>query len=157
MPTNSELAVFEASARALTHGDGLASILDVVLETLTRELEIASAAVFTAGNGSSDLTLAAWTGFADPEGLSAAVRRPGHPIAQTVVDGIASFDVKPTAPGGPALRSHLPLTVSSDGRDVVLGVLAIAHDAPTDPDRRRLLAAIVDLIAVAIERDRANG
>ena len=37
------------------------------------------------------------------------VRDPAHPIARTLVDGFATFDVKPMAPGGPALRSHLPL------------------------------------------------
>ncbi|HEY8819316.1 MAG TPA: GAF domain-containing protein [Candidatus Limnocylindrales bacterium] len=58
----------------------------------------------------------------------------------------------PTAPGGPALRSHLPLIVTRGGTDEVLGVLALAHDRPTDPEMRQVLEAAADLAAVAIAR-----
>ena len=63
-----------------------------------------------------------------------------------------TFDVLPTAPGGPALRSHLPLVVTRGGTDSVLGVLALAHDVPIDPAMRPVLQAVADLAAVAIER-----
>jgi hypothetical protein len=67
---------------------------------------------------------------------------------------VPTFDVQPTAPGGPALRSHLPLIVRRDGRDVMLGVLALAHDRPIDPNMRPLILAGADLAAIAIERHR---
>ncbi|HLQ49484.1 MAG TPA: GAF domain-containing protein, partial [Candidatus Dormibacteraeota bacterium] len=63
-----------------------------------------------------------------------------------------SFDVLPTAPGGPALRSHLPLAVARGGSDTVLGVLALAHHRPLDAESRQLLEAAADLAAIAIER-----
>ena len=65
---------------------------------------------------------------------------------------MATFDVLPTVPGGPALRSHLPLIVSREGREVVLGVLALAYDRPIELAMRPLVQAAADLAAVAIER-----
>ncbi len=55
-------------------------------------------------------------------------------------------------PGGPALRSHLPLIVRRDGADRVVGVVALAYDHPIDPDQRPTLEAVADLAAVAIDR-----
>ena len=65
---------------------------------------------------------------------------------------MTTVDVRPMAPGGPALRSHVPLTVTRDGRTSVLGVLALAHEAPLGPDAVELLDAAADLAAVALER-----
>jgi GAF domain-containing protein len=64
-----------------------------------------------------------------------------------------TFDVMPTVPGGPALRSHLPLVVTRGGTDTVLGVLALAHGEPIDSELRPVLQAVADLAAVAVERD----
>jgi GAF domain len=99
---------------------------------------IESAAVFVLRPGSSELRLAAAAGVEGPplEGLKTAVRNPAHPIARTVVDGFATFDAVPMAPGGPALRSHLPLT-HDDG--TVVGVLAVAHDQSLDAETRESL------------------
>ena len=55
------------------------------------------------------------------------------------------------APGGPALRSHVPLVVTQDGTETVLGVLALAHDRWLDGERAGIQAA-ADLAAVALER-----
>jgi hypothetical protein len=82
------------------------------------------------------------------------MRAPGHPIARTFTSRVATYDVTPMNPGGPALRSHLPLTVRRDGVDAVVGVLALAYDRPIDADMRPVLEAVADLAAVAIERDR---
>lgn len=87
-------------------------------------------------------------------GLADAIRDPGHPIARTVATREPTFDVTPTRPGGPALRTHVPLVVTRDGSEPVLGVLAVAHDLPIDPALRPLLQAGTDLAAVAIERYR---
>ena len=65
-----------------------------------------------------------------------------------------TFDVAPTVPGGPTLRSHLPLVVTRGGTDAVLGVLALAHDAPIEAEERPILRAVADLAAVVLERDR---
>ena len=67
-------------------------------------------------------------------------------------DTTPTFDVLPMNPGGPALRSHLPMVVTRGGTDSVLGVLALAHDAPIDAVIRPVLQAVADLAAVAAER-----
>ena len=85
------------------------------------------------------------------ERLVDAVRNPAHPIRRTVVDQIAGFDVQPTAPGGPALRSHLPL-----GRDhepgTATGVLAVAHERMLDSNARRLLEGLADAAGELLAR-----
>ena len=48
------------------------------------------------------------------------------------------------------MRSHLPLIVTRGGEDIVLGVLALAHDHRIDPETRPLIAACADLAAIAI-------
>src|SRR5207244_13200351 len=103
------------------------------------------------------LTVAASTALpaAAVAGLVEALRNPQRPIARTVRDPVPSFDVLPTAPGGPALRSHLPVAVTRDGSDTVLGVLALAHHRPLDAGTRLMLEAAADRAAVAIERHAA--
>jgi hypothetical protein len=110
----------------------------------------------TVEEGSARLDIAASIGLTDPvaEGLLSAAANPAHPIARTVTTGVPAFDVSPTAPGGPALRSHLPLIVTRGGQVMVLGVLALAHDRPIDPAMQPLVQAAAELAAVMIERHR---
>ena len=104
---------------------------------------IASAATFlTTGLGSDDpLTLGGAAGISGPplDGLVAAVANPAHPIRRSASDPGATFDVQPMNPGGPALRSHLPIR-TADGR--TLGVLAVAHDAPLTAEARTALERV---------------
>lgn len=102
---------------------------DIVRSAVTEE-GIESAAIFVAGPGSTDLRLAAVAGIEGPalDRLAAAVRDPAHPIARTMTDDGPTFDVRPMAPGGPALRSHVPIVAERQGRRIVVGVLAVAHD-----------------------------
>jgi GAF domain-containing protein len=142
-------------ARALAHADSLIASLDVMLAVLAERLDIESAVIVVAEDPDG-LSIVASVGL---EGgalaaLSGALRNPGHPIARTVTDPEPSFDVLPSVPGGPALRSHLPLTVRQDGSDTVLGVLALAHHRPLDAEARLLFEAAADLAAVAVERHR---
>lgn len=121
--------------------------LDQVVRDATATGTIQSAAVFVVEPGST-LRLAASAGItpAALEGLVAAVRNPEHPVARALTDGGPTFDVLPINPGGPRLRSHLPLATEGDGGAVVVGVLAVAHDAPlADEERQRL----IDLAASA--------
>ncbi len=147
--------ILVAGAHALAHADGLDLRLQVLLASMGEQLEIGSAAIFIVGQ-LDRLEIAASIRLADEAraGLAAAVGDPRHPIARTVAVPVATFDVRPTAPGGPALRSHLPLVVTRHGSDIVLGVLALAHDRPIDPAMRPLLQAGADLAAVAIESGR---
>ena len=110
---------------------------------------VESAAIFVAGP-SGGLELAASIGVVGPalERLIEAVQNPGHPIARTMADGVVSFDAVPIAPGGPTLRSHLPLLIGAadPARRRVIGVLAVAHDRPLDGEAR---AALQDLALAA--------
>jgi hypothetical protein len=112
---------------------------------------IASAAIFRADSGSTAATPALeLVGAAGVEGpaldaLVAAVRQPGHPIARALADDGPTFDVAPMNPGGPALRTHVPLRAAeANGR--ALGVLAVAHDAPLTAVERQ---ALIDLAGQA--------
>ena len=102
---------------------------------------IHSAAVFLLPDRSSALTLAAAAGIEGPplDRLAEAVKNPDHPISRTIVDEAATFDAIPTAPGGPALRSHLPIFAVRDGRRSAVGALAVAHDDRLDPEARASL------------------
>ena len=154
MSNAAALEIFVAGARALAHADGLGPTLQVLIGSIAEQLEVESAAIFIVNEQREGLEIAASIGLEESAlaGLAAAVGNPGHPIARTVAAPVPSFDVLPTAPGGPALRSHLPLIVKRDRTDIVLGVLALAHDRPIDPEMRPLLQAAADLAAVAIER-----
>jgi hypothetical protein len=151
--------ILVAGARALAHADDLGSILRTVIGAVAAQLEVESAAVFIVNDPLDPLEIAATIGLEDAAiaRLAAAVRNPQHPIARTLAAPVPTFDVLPTAPGGPALRSHLPLIVRRDGNDSVLGVLALAHDHPIDQGMRALVQAGADLAAVAIERVAIEG
>src|SRR4051812_12633035 len=105
--------------------------------------DIASAVIFVVQPDATALKLGAAAGINGEalDRLAAAVRDANHPIARTVVDETASFDVTPMAPGGPALRSHLPIFNADAG---VVGVLAVAHDVKLDDSQREALTAIAE-------------
>src|SRR5262245_31902350 len=113
---------------------------------------IESAALFGRPPGSTTLELAAAAGIDGPalDGLVAAVRNPGHPVARSLVADGPAFDVLPTAPGGPALRSHVP--VRSAGGGEAIGVLAVAHDEPLNEGDRAALVALAAAAAVDLAR-----
>jgi hypothetical protein len=142
-------------ARALARGDDLGTTLEIHLAVAAGLVEIESAVDDTA-HEPDRLRIVASTGLPDAalSGLSEAIRNPGHPIARTVREPVPAFDVLPSVPGGPALRSHLPLIVARGGTDTDLGVLALAHRRPMDAQARLLLEATADLAAVAVERHR---
>jgi GAF domain-containing protein len=139
--------------RALAHSDSLGPGLEALLAVVGEQLDVESAVIVVV-DGRDGLRIVATSGLPESTiaGLAEALRNPQHPIARTVGDPVPSFDVLPTAPGGPALRSHLPIAVTRDGSDTVLGVLALAHHRPLDAGTRYMLVAVADLAAVAIER-----
>ena len=153
MPTDDPaLAFFSASAHALARAASRDARLAGLLEAVTGHLDVGSAAIFAVAAGGGPLELIATAGLPEPAaaGLTAAVRDPDHPIPRTIIDGRSSFDVLPMAPGGPTLRSHLPLIAAGpDGSTEVVGVLAIAHDAPMAADALSL-EAVADLAAAVI-------
>jgi hypothetical protein len=127
------------------------------LDGLVREAiaigDIASAVAFTVGPAGA-LGLAAAAGIDGPplDGLMAAVRDPAHPVARALTDSDATFDVRPMNPGGPALRSHLPLRAG----ERTLGVLALAHQTPlTGEDRDRAIGIAKRAVAILEGEDAA--
>jgi GAF domain-containing protein len=140
-------------ARALAHADPVGSSLDALLSVIAEQLDVESAVIVVV-DGPDRLRIVGSAGLpeAATAGLAEALRNPAHPIARTVKEPVPSFDVLPTAPGGPALRSHLPLAVTRDDASRVLGVLALAHHRSLDGGSRQMLEAAADLAAVALER-----
>jgi hypothetical protein len=128
--------------------------LEQAVRDATASDVIASAAIFLAMPGSTTLELAAAEGIGGPalDGLIAAVRDPGHPVARALNDSGPTFDVAPMNPGGPRLRSHLPLATQRDGRRMAVGVLAVAHDAPLDSAERQRLIDLADAAAAAVRQ-----
>jgi hypothetical protein len=114
-----------------------------------------SAAILIPDGATKELGIVASVGIeADTAaGLTAAVQNPAHAVARTFATAETGFDVLPGAPGGPALRSHLPLIVERDGAVQVVGVLALAHDGSIELALRPIVAAVADLAAVAIAFD----
>jgi GAF domain-containing protein len=141
-------------AGALARSDGLEPTLRLMLDAIGGAFDVGSAAVVVPGAAADSCEIVASLGLdaGAAAGLTAAMRQPGHPVVRTFSDPVATYDVTPMNPGGPALRSHLPLVVRRDGIDRVVGVLALAYDRPIDPDGRPTLEAVADLAAVAIER-----
>jgi hypothetical protein len=115
--------------------------------------EIASAVIFVDGDASGALRLVAAAGIAGPplEGLVAAVQNPAHPVNRAFDDAGATFDVLPMNPGGPALRSHLPVRGRLRAAARALGVLAVAHERQTTDADRRSLQDLADRAAAALE------
>ena len=153
MSSEAAREILIGGARALAHADSLVLSLYSILGVLAERLDVESAVVVVS-ESPDRLVIVASVGLAGPAtaGLAGALRNPGHPIARTFVDPVVSFDVLPSVAGGPALRSHLPLTVTREGTDTVVGVLALAHDCPMEADTRVLIEAAADLAAVALER-----
>jgi GAF domain-containing protein len=151
--------VLVRGARALARGRDLQAILDRLLTGIAAASGAGSAAIFIADGTTSELRIAASIGLgADAAaGLVAAVRNPAHAVARTFASAESGFDVLPGAPGGPALRTHLPLIVERDGTERVVGVVALAHERPIEPELRPVLGAVADLAAVAIERAQRAG
>jgi GAF domain-containing protein len=144
-------------AQALADSTALQPGLEGLLGVIAEQLDVESAAiVVVAADGPDALRIVASSGLpaAAVAGLAAALRNPAHPIARTVTDPVVTFDVLPSVPGGPALRSHLPLMVARHDGNVVVGVLALAHRRPLGAEPRRLLQAAADLAAVGVERHR---
>jgi hypothetical protein len=112
---------------------------------------IGSAAIFMVAPGSSGLELGAAAGIDGPalEGLVAAVRNPAHPVARALTDDGPTFDVRPLAPGGPALRAHLALRQPAPAAPTATGVIAVAYEAPLSEGDRDALVALAGRAAAA--------
>jgi hypothetical protein len=122
--------------------DPVTPSLEDVVRDATATGTIGSAAIFLVASAPSTLHLAAAAGIEGRalDGLVAAVANPEHPVARAISDRGPTFDVRPVNPGGPRLRSHLPLVAALDDGPTVVGVLALAHDEPlSDAERQRVV------------------
>jgi hypothetical protein len=129
--------------------------LDAIARSVIALDGIESAAIFVVRPGADGLELGAAAGIEGParDGLVAAVANPAHPIRRALSDDGPTFDVAPMNPGGPRLRSHLPLFVERAGPREAVGVLAVAHDANLGAGARIALEALADAAAVSIADD----
>lgn len=158
MPETPPHDVLVRGARAVARWRDLESTLNELLSGIASATGAGSGAILIADETTNELRIVASVGL-EPDtaaGLTAAVRNPAHAVARTFASAETGFDVLPGAPGGPALRSHLPLIVERDGAQHVVGVLALAHDAPIEAALRPIAAAVADLAAVAIALEAAQ-
>jgi len=148
--------VLAAGADLLAHGHDPDAGLTGLLERARDQLGSGALSIFVQDPDGGGLQLVAAVGLDDTSlaALVAAVADMDHPIARAAEAGSASFDAAPVAGGGPALRSHIPLTVGRSGIEETLGVLAIAHQDPFDSGARDLATAVADLAAMALDRAR---
>src|SRR2546423_10671368 len=105
-------AILAGGARGPARAEGHSS-LGILLAIVARELDIETAAAFVPADGGPGLRIAAAynLGEAAAAALTAAVQNPGHPVARTFSGRALAYNVAPTAAGGPAFRSHLPLVL----------------------------------------------
>jgi hypothetical protein len=132
--------------------------LQGILDEIAAESGSGSGAIVVREGAAGPIRIVASVGLdeAGAAGLVGAINRPGHPVARTFDELTPTFDVPPMNPGGPALRSHLPLVVARDGEKTVVGVLALAHDDPMSPDMRERVQDDASLAAAVIEEQRAT-
>jgi hypothetical protein len=158
MTTDRSRDILVASAHVLANDDDLEWTLSAMLGAVAQAFGIGSAAIVVRRGDGVVLDIVASFGLDEraAAGLSEAVARPTHPIPRTFAEPEPTYDVTPVNPGGPELRSHLPLIVTRGGTQNVVGVLALAHDASIDTASRPVVEAVADLAAVAIERDRVT-
>ncbi len=123
-----------------------ADSLEAIARSAIQMPGVVSAVICVPQPGTTALEIAAAAGVEGParDGLAGAIRNPAHPIARTLAEGIASFNVAPTAPGGPPLRSHLPLLARQGDRSVAVGVLAVAHRQSLDPAEQAIVVELAD-------------
>ena len=145
-------AALVAGAAALAHGDDLALGLRTLLDAVARPLGIASAAIVIRDGSGLEIVASYGLDAAAAAGLAEAMQRPSHPVTMTFEATGPTYDVAPMNPGGPRLRSHLPLIVTRGRTPRVLGVLALAHDDEIAPDAKPIIGAVADLAAARIER-----
>jgi len=157
MSESPPIDVLIQGAHDLARGCDLPEILNGLLSGTAVATGSASGAILTANGGTSELWIVASVGLGAEAaaGLVAAVRNPAHAVARTYASAETAFDVLPANPGGPALRSHLPLVVARDGTEQVIGVLALAHERSIEAALRPLVLGVADLAALAIDRERA--
>jgi hypothetical protein len=158
MTDDAATRILGGAARVLAHIDDGPASLEIVLGLIVSKLDVASAVVFAIPANGAGLALVAKVGLDDSSAraLASAVENPAHPIARTSTNAEVRFNVQPTAPGGPALRSHLPLVVTRGGTDRALGVLALAHSELIDSETQPILEASADLLAITLERAGAH-
>jgi hypothetical protein len=113
--------------------------------------DVRSAAIFVPTRDGGGLSLVGAAGIDGPalDGLVAAVQQPMHPVHRALTDAGPTFDVLPMNPGGPKLRSHLPVRALA-GSGPAVAVLALAHDAPMSSSERDRLGAIAERVPACL-------
>jgi hypothetical protein len=134
------------------------SALQGILDEIAAESGAGSGAIVVRDAVTGSMAIVASVGLdeAGAAALAGAINRPGHPVARAFDELKPTYGVPPMNPGGPALRSHLPLIVTRDGEKTVVGVLALAHDDPIPRKLRGPLETDAALAAAVIQYERAT-
>lgn len=136
------------AAHALAHGLTLDATLGEVVAALVGAVGASSSAVIIADPDRNDLDVAAAAGY-DDAALAALVEALGdsaHPLVAAAGGGAPTWGAE----------TAIPLTVSVDGAETVIGAISVAWADAGTPDAatRVVVEAFRDLLAVAIDRSR---
>jgi diguanylate cyclase (GGDEF)-like protein len=151
------------AAAALARSGDLDSAVETLLGLLAQAVGADVAIAYLQDPDRADLQLGVAIGLDQNAGasLEAGLENPEDPVIQTARDRTArdlgGGEVPAVlAAAGAAVVALRPLDVSRGGIDIPVGVVALAwrEQRPLTPDEDRLVAAMADLTAVAIDRAR---
>lgn len=156
-----------AAIRAVGHGDGLDAALDVIMGGLVDGQGASLALVVATNDDGPGRHVIRSRGLADGDValVDSSAGDPADPLAvalaeDRIVDVLAAGPLGGAGEGGLVDRlglarlQALPLVVARGGIDHVVGVLALGWSAtmPAIPATPGLVAALLDLAAIAIDR-----
>lgn len=151
--------VLAAAVRGLARGASLDTALAALLHDAAVDAGADIAALFVRTADGDALQLAAAHGLSPDArtGLEAEVAGdPGHAIATAADDARPVVGRLEARPGGTTTWADLPLVVSHDGIDAVIGILSVGWtgERAIDDGMRAALDAAADLAALALDRER---
>ncbi|HYN69565.1 MAG TPA: GGDEF domain-containing protein [Candidatus Eisenbacteria bacterium] len=150
--------ILASAIAAVARGaDGDATLADL-LRLATEASGADSAAAFLWDSERAGLALAGSVGIPadDVPAYETAVAASEHPVARTSVERIPAVAEAPAGPGQAKFTAAWPLVVRRDGTEEPIGTLALGRAAPWMPSEAAAsrLAAIADLVAIAVDRER---
>lgn len=146
-----------AAIRAAAHAPSPEAALDELLEIGLRLTGAGRAAALLWDADRGGLAIGASRGWPadDLPDFEAAASRPDHPVQLAATERLQTSG---TLPGADAMTlSAWPIVIGHDGIEEPVGALAIAGSEPVAPEDGDRVAALADLVGLAVDRARLGG